>query len=610
MFRYIGKSKIGIVLAILFGISLFFFRGGSRYSNIFNSDNFVADVSGTKISTTRFNRTLQININQFNQMLGKQMSSEEVKSLQIETLALGALINDALFENEFDKQDFKIDESVIAIETKRRLPGIYEGNKINNENLNEFLRQQQLKIEDIVQIINFDTRNNYFENSLLNTNYPSKFLKKINLYNNQKRKIDYLEISLDKIDLEYSQFNNDKIKNFYDENIDSYMTEEERDVRYIIINKNDFLNNFSPTETQIIEYYDNNKSLFYEKEKRSFLQFNFKTNDEAKSFKDLIENLNSFEEIINFSKSNNINYDLFEDLAKDELLEEISTPLFNLNINEKSEIIETNLAKHVLVLKNIEKDRQLKLNEVKNSISDSLKNIETDNYYESLKDKIGLSIVNGNSLDQIYSDFSLNSIKKIENLTQNFDNYENQDKDFYQSLISKVFSSNIDFVSDIIELDENVFYFFDVTEIIQKKPIDFKLIEEIVLSDYKNNKKIEEITKDLNNNKTNNYYLKSLSNKYNEPIKEYELSNNTNDFSQNLISKIFLEDLGVNIIQLDENMIKFINIKSVILPKNENNEKNSYALTNELKSSFGNELMKKVNISTNDSLINAIIDRY
>jgi len=610
MFRYIGKSKIGIVLAILFGISLFFFRGGSRYSNIFNSDNFVADVSGTKISTTRFNRTLQININQFNQMLGKQMSSEEVKSLQIETLALGALINDALFENEFDKQDFKIDESVIAIETKRRLPGIYEGNKINNENLNEFLRQQQLKIEDIVQIINFDTRNNYFENSLLNTNYPSKFLKKINLYNNQKRKIDYLEISLDKIDLEYSQFNNDKIKNFYDENIDSYMTEEERDVRYIIINKNDFLNNFSPTETQIIEYYDNNKSLFYEKEKRSFLQFNFKTNDEAKSFKDLIENLNSFEEIINFSKSNNINYDLFEDLAKDELLEEISTPLFNLNINEKSEIIETNLAKHVLVLKNIEKDRQLKLNEVKNSISDSLKNIETDNYYESLKDKIGLSIVNGNSLDQIYSDFSLNSIKKIENLTQNFDNYENQDKDFYQSLISKVFSSNIDFVSDIIELDENVFYFFDVTEIIQKKPIDFKLIEEIVLSDYKNNKKIEEITKDLNNNKTNNYYLKSLSNKYNEAIKEYELSNNTNDFSQNLISKIFLEDPGVNIIQLDENMIKFINIKSVILPKNENNEKNSYALTNELKSSFGNELMKKVNISTNDSLINAIIDRY
>ena len=39
MFRTLGKSKIAFVLAILFGISLFFFRGSGRYSNLFNSDN-------------------------------------------------------------------------------------------------------------------------------------------------------------------------------------------------------------------------------------------------------------------------------------------------------------------------------------------------------------------------------------------------------------------------------------------------------------------------------------------------------------------------------------------------------------------------------------------
>ena len=99
MFRTIGKSKIAFVLAILFGLSLFFFRGGSKYSNIFNSDNIIASVSGTPISTTKFNRTLQMNVNQFNQMLGKSMSSEEIKAFQIHSMALGALINDAVFEN-------------------------------------------------------------------------------------------------------------------------------------------------------------------------------------------------------------------------------------------------------------------------------------------------------------------------------------------------------------------------------------------------------------------------------------------------------------------------------------------------------------------------------
>ena len=83
MFRVIGKSKIAFVLAILFGLSLFFFRGGSKYSNIFNSDNIIASVSGTPISTTKFNRALQININQFNQMLSKSISSEEIKAFQI-----------------------------------------------------------------------------------------------------------------------------------------------------------------------------------------------------------------------------------------------------------------------------------------------------------------------------------------------------------------------------------------------------------------------------------------------------------------------------------------------------------------------------------------------
>ena len=61
MFRLLTKSKIAFILAILFGISLFFFRSGSRYSNFFNSDSVIATVSGTPISTSKFNKTMQLN---------------------------------------------------------------------------------------------------------------------------------------------------------------------------------------------------------------------------------------------------------------------------------------------------------------------------------------------------------------------------------------------------------------------------------------------------------------------------------------------------------------------------------------------------------------------
>ena len=132
MFRAIGKSKIALVLAILFGISLFFFRKADTYSNFFNSDNVIAKVSGTPISTTKFNRTLNMNIQQFNQMLGKSLSGEEIKEFQIHKLTLGALINDAVFENEFDKLKFKLDETLIAKWTKKFIPQLYnENNKID-----------------------------------------------------------------------------------------------------------------------------------------------------------------------------------------------------------------------------------------------------------------------------------------------------------------------------------------------------------------------------------------------------------------------------------------------------------------------------------------------
>ena len=159
MFRSLGKSKIALVLAILFGISLFFFRKAGTYSNILNSDNVIAEVSGTPISTTKFNRTFDMNIQQFNQILGKSISQEEIKKFQIHQMALNALINDAVFENEFDKNNFKLDETIIAKRTKKALPQLYnKKNKLDEIYLKKFLNEQKLKIEDIVQIIHYEVR--------------------------------------------------------------------------------------------------------------------------------------------------------------------------------------------------------------------------------------------------------------------------------------------------------------------------------------------------------------------------------------------------------------------------------------------------------------------
>ena len=614
MFRSLGKSKIAFVLAILFGISLFFFKGGSRYSNLLNSDTVVATISGTPISTSKFNRTMQMNINKFNQMLGKPITGDEIRSFQIHSLSLGALINDAVFENEYDSIKLIIDESVVAQKTKERIPQLYDkNNKLNETYLNTFLKQQQLKIEDIVQIINFETRDEFVNNALFNINYPQYFSSKIDNYNNHSRKISYIEFLLEEVNIEndiqkYALNMKEELEKYYENNINQYMSKENRNVEYIIFNKKKYANNFVPTNFEIKEYFNANKELYYQKEKRSFIQFNFKKLEEAKNFKSKIQNFINPSDILKFAEENNIRFNEFENLIADEMLEEISKPLFELNQNQQSKIIETSIAKHIIILQSIEPERQLKFDEVKENIKNTITAIELNNYFTDIKNQASEKILNGKSLSEIANDFNL-TISLINNITQDYDQYDQSEEIIISSLIPAAFGSNKDFVSDVIDINNDYAYIFNVKEITPSTPLDITSIQEILLNDWKKSKKIEKINSDVKINKDNNNFFSQLLSTYQLQPKELIINNNFNELPRSFIVEVLEGEKGQNIQYIDNNLVHIAKIIDITIP-DEKNDNISISMADDLRGSFGGELYKNKNMSTNDSLINAIIQQY
>ena len=614
MFRSLGKSKIAFVLAILFGISLFFFKGGSRYSNLLNSDTVVATVSGTPISTSKFNRTMQMNINKFNQMLGKPITGDEIRSFQIHSLSLGALINDAVFENEYDSIKLIIDESVVAQKTKERIPQLYDkNNKLNETYLNTFLKQQQLKIEDIVQIINFETRDEFVNNALFNINYPQYFSSKIDNYNNHSRKISYIEFLLEEINIEndiqkYALNMKEELEKYYENNINQYMSKENRNVEYIIFNKKKYANNFVPTNFEIKEYFNTNKELYYQNEQRSFIQFNFKTLEEAKNFKSKIQNFINPSDILKFAEENNIRFNEFENLIADEMLEEISKPLFELNQNQQSKIIETSIAKHIIILQSIEPERQLKFDEVKENIKNTITAIELNNYFTDIKNQASEKILNGKLLSEIANDFNL-TISLINNITQDYDQYDQSEEIIISSLIPAAFGSNKDFVSDVIDINNDYAYIFNVKEITPSTPLDITSIQEILLNDWKKSKKIEKINSDVKINKDNNNFFSQLLSTYQLQPKELIINNNFNELPRSFIVEVLEGEKGQNIQYIYNNLVHIAKIIDITIP-DEKNDNISISMADDLRGSFGGELYKNKNMSTNDSLINAIIQQY
>ncbi len=604
--RALNKGWIGIALVILFGASLFFFRGSSRYSNLFNSDNFVANISGTQVSTTQFIRSLEMNIAQFSQMIGEELNGDQIRAFQIHQLVLQNLTNNAIFENEFDDLKFILDESIIAEKTKKRFPNLYLNNKINDDALNSFLRQQRLKIEDLVNIIDYETRAVVFDELFFEKNYPKELANKIDTFNKHTRSIELLNVPFNKIklnnlNLENISKDNVDLINFYEENTANYMSQEKRDISYLVLEKNKYKKNFIPNDNQVSNYFENNKKLYTVPEKRSFSQFNFKSKNEAQDFKLNTSGL-SQAKIIEFASEENILFNNFEKLDSNQVLGDLSKVIFSLNEGEISDVVETTLAHHIIVLNSIIPEKQPKLNEVFDEIKDTLTQVELDNFYNDLKLKINQQILDGFSLIDIASKNNL-FIENIKNVSQN----DNANDKLKNTIVSTSFSQNKDFISDIYDFDENKSFIINVDNIY---PSEAKNIDDVyndVLSDFIRSKKLEYARILFNKYKTDSN-LKKINSIFNLEIESKEIKIDSNDLPNSLLNNIFKTDLNSLTFSSDEANAYFVLISKINMPQKVEGSKIN--LKSELKNSFGNEIIKTKKISFNDELINGLLSQY
>ena len=611
MFRSLGKSKISLVLAVLFGLSLFLIRGGDRYSGLFDSDNIVATVSGTPISTSKFLRVLQMNINQYSQMFGRPLKSEEIQTFQIHSMALGGLVNNAVFENEFDTKKFIIDETVVASETKKRFPELYDkNNKINELSLNAFLSKQNLKIDDLVKIIDYEIRDKAFNKLFFEVNYPSEINNILNKHDDHIRKVDLINFNINDFnlpnlnDLDVS-INNSEIVDYFNQNIKSYIDPEKRDISYILINKNEYTDQLTPSDNQIESYYNNNKNLYLESERRDFIQFNFKNLNEASQFKNNISSLKK-DEIIKFAKDNNVVFNDFLKVTENEVLQNLADVIFNIQKNQISEIIETPLAKHIIVVNNIYPETQKTLEQSKKEISNNLLDVEVDGYISDLKNKINQQILDGLSINEIAMNNALDVllVNKAEKLNNNFE------EDLIQNeVISRGFAINKDFVSDIIDIDSEKAIIINVEKIFNEKPFSLQEIFDLVSKDWIKSLKIKSLDKKVNEVSDSTKSIKEISEFTNVKINNINIKLDNVDYPLSFKNNIFSNDINQLSITIAGDEIYISSLNKISFPEIEENNKNTL-MASELRSNFGAEIIKNKNISTNDNLIQALISQY
>ena len=101
-------------------------------------------------------------------------------------------------------------------------------------------------------------------------------------------------------------------------------------------------------------------------------QFNFKSKNEAENFKLRISGLEE-DEILKFANDQDIKFNEFNKLNKNQVLDELSDVIFNLNKDEVSDVISTTLANHIVILNEISPEKIANFDDVREKIRNTYK---------------------------------------------------------------------------------------------------------------------------------------------------------------------------------------------------------------------------------------------
>jgi len=247
-------------------------------------------------------------------------------------------------------------------------------------------------------------------------------------------------------------------------------------------------------------------------------------------------------------------------------------------------------------------EKELKFDEVKNEINNTLINFEVDNYFNELKSSLDQQILDGFSITEIADQNNLKLINKKRIL-----NNTNEDDTILSNVISFSFTQNKDFVSDLVDIDNDTSFIVNINGIYPSKIESIDNIFDNVLNDFIYTKKTEQAENIFENNKE---IFTNISKFYGTSPENLTLFLKINDeLPISFKQKIFETNIEKVAFGSDENAIYFANIKIIEMPEEGENTSN-INLIGDLKTAFGSEIIKTKEISFNDQLINGLLSQY
>ena len=447
---------------------------------VFESNNsWVAKVNGAKISQINFARELEnkksdlysknptpelleyVNSDNFRNIILQRVVSEEILKNLISEMDLD-LNSDLAIKQILDQEEFKDpDGSFNKLKFQSFL-------RINNLNSDKYLDELNFKIASNIIFSALDIQNNKIDPNLLIKKYQFK---------NQDREISLLRIYQSNVK-NYPKITVPDLKNFYENNKNKYKSDELRKISFISIPKDSLISDIVVSKEEILLEYKNNSKKYLIPEKRKLYNMFVTDLSEAESFLNRIDQTKDIKS--QFKKIAKESFDKEEseiliNVSKKQLPNKISNNVFQLRVNEVSDVLQSDYGYHIVYLHKITPEDKQPIKDVEKQIKNKLFKVKSD---KIIKEKISFLEDEIMILDNI-SDFKKQfPFSKVDNLPlMNINLLSDKGKKIknnqLQNIIEDIFFLDENQFSEVISDDKNYYLAF-VSKIIDERQKTFE----------------------------------------------------------------------------------------------------------------------------------------
>ncbi|WP_341794781.1 SurA N-terminal domain-containing protein [Rickettsia endosymbiont of Rhinocyllus conicus] len=468
MLNNIRKTADSFIMRVLFAMIVFAFVGFGIKDVLHGrgGGNIVTFSHAKNISQEDFLRAKSLEINAISKQVGVSLTEEEIAQLNIDNRILKRLIFENILDYLVSYYDFDISDDTVKNLVKespvfKNDQGIFDIKLFKTYFRNSYTDEEKY-------LVNFKEKalKNIFAGTFLDSFYvPKAMTDNIVNYMAEKREVELVQMNLQNKpkDLQIPVPSDQELKDFYQNNKSSFEIPEKRSFSYIKVTTENLQKKIQVTKEELLEFYNENKEEFGEQsfedvQKQLYEQIESQKIDIlnmelAKNLEDDVAAVSSLVEIAEKYELpiNNINNISYADLIEDKIIAENADSIFELSERELSYPIEAE-DKSYLVLVELKSINPAKIPEF-DSIKEQINSTWIKQYLADLNIKIMKDLAKEDNFDT--EDNTSNA--KIRNKTYIRSEMEN-DQMLTPEILLSIFNTKIGSNTPVFQVGDELYF--------------------------------------------------------------------------------------------------------------------------------------------------------